>query len=378
MILFNLSVCQPVGGIKRHGGGIYGEIVLKRIIERKLPVYCYYNAQIWLNPDIESIIRNNGIKMFDCNELTLEEVVAKYDIDKLYTPLYIDLNDFNACKVVCTIHGLRGVETPKDMLFFKYKSSVKEKIKFIANLLFPSYFKKQDYCNMKAIADNSTLSFVTVSNHSKYGFMSYYPSLFKNRTIPVYYSPSTINPEEKICSQFHEKYFLLVSAKIWAKNNLRAIMAFDKLFSEGMLDGYNVKIAGASSASVFKYKIKNPNRFSFMGYVDDIVLRQLYKDARCLVYPSLNEGFGYPPVEAMSFGTPVIASSFTSISEICEDAAMYINPYSIEEIMNRILQMMDESNHKEYVKRSIRRYSEVLKKQREDLDALIDYIYNAN
>ena len=112
-----------------------------------------------------------------------------------------------------------------------------------------------------------------------------------------------------------------------------------------------------------------------MGYVDDNVLHQLYHDAYCLIYPSLNEGFGYPPVEAMSFGVPVIASSFTSIPEICDYAALYLNPFSIEEIMNRIIKITDPIVHSDYAERARKRYAEVFKRQKEDLDALIDFIY---
>ena len=113
-----------------------------------------------------------------------------------------------------------------------------------------------------------------------------------------------------------------------------------------------------------------------MGYVEDNVLCQLYHDAYCLIYPSLNEGFGYPPVEAMSFGIPVIASSFSSISEICDYAALYLNPYSIEEIMNRIIKISIPDIHAEYSERAKKRYADVYRRQKEDLDGLVDFIYD--
>lgn len=375
-LLFNLKVCQPVGNIKRHGGGIYGEIVLKRIIERNLPVVCYYDAQKWLNPELVDIIHKKGIELLDSNNYTLEDIVSKCKIDVLYSPLYIGLNDFHTCKLICTIHGLRGVETPSDFFFFKYKSSLKEKIKFLLSWQFPSYFRRKSTKELSRINQDYNFTFVTVSNHSLYGFKSYYPNLFKDKEVQVFYSPSTISNLNISNNAYHEKFFLLVSAGIWVKNNLRAIMAFDRLFSSGYLQDYKVRITGISDGKVFKYKIKNPEHFLFMGYVDDDILHQLFHDAFCLVYPSLNEGFGYPPVESMSFGIPVIASSFTSIFEICQDAAMYFNPYSVEEIMNRILQMTNGHIHEEYVEKAKKRYIEVHKKQEEDLNGLIDYIYS--
>ncbi|HTY12888.1 MAG TPA: glycosyltransferase family 1 protein [Candidatus Omnitrophota bacterium] len=62
------------------------------------------------------------------------------------------------------------------------------------------------------------------------------------------------------------------------------------------------------------------------GYVDDDELSNLLSNARALVYPSKYEGFGLPPLEAMNCGCPVITTRFTSISEVCGDAAIYIDP----------------------------------------------------
>jgi glycosyltransferase involved in cell wall biosynthesis len=92
-----------------------------------------------------------------------------------------------------------------------------------------------------------------------------------------------------------------------------------------------------------------------------------------LIYPSLNEGFGYPPLEAMHYGIPVIASPFTSIPEICGEAALYANPFSIEEIMARILQMTEPEVHQHYKQQGLKQYSIIKDKQEKDLDALINF-----
>ena len=112
-----------------------------------------------------------------------------------------------------------------------------------------------------------------------------------------------------------------------------------------------------------------------MGYVDDLELEQLYHDAYCLIYPSLNEGFGYPPLEAMHYNVPVIASPYTSIPEVCQDSAIYFNPFSVQEIANRILQISDSDIHAEYSKKAQKQYLKITEKQTTDLDKLIDFIY---
>lgn len=372
MILFNLKVCQPVGDIKRHGGGVYGEIVLRRILERGLPVSCYYDAQKWLNPDLKDMLCKYKIPLYNSNEYTLNESAVKCQAKKVYSPIDLGLDGITNCKSIVTLHGLRRIELPPDLYFFKYKSTFKDKLKFIIKTLRSSHYKLLT----KNALLNKNKVYVTVSEHSRDALKSYFPLLFKNKDIPVFYSPSTIGNSCINGHSFDEKYFLIVSAGIWAKNGLRAIIALDRLFSAGMIQDYCVRITGISDSLVYKYKLQNPNKFHFMGYVEDNVLCQLYHDAYCLIYPSLNEGFGYPPVEAMSFGIPVIASSFSSISEICDYAALYLNPYSIEEIMNRIIKISIPDIHDEYSERAKKRYADVYRRQKEDLDGLVDFIYD--
>jgi glycosyltransferase involved in cell wall biosynthesis len=78
------------------------------------------------------------------------------------------------------------------------------------------------------------------------------------------------------------------------------------------------------------------------GYVSDGELKSLYENAGCLVFPSLYEGFGLPPLEAMYCGCPVIASARTSIPEACGDAAMYCEATSPDDIAAKIAQMMGD------------------------------------
>jgi glycosyltransferase involved in cell wall biosynthesis len=93
------------------------------------------------------------------------------------------------------------------------------------------------------------------------------------------------------------------------------------------------------------------------------------------LYPTLNEGFGYPPLEAMRHETPVLCSAVTSLTEICQDAALYFNPYSQREIRNRVLMLAkNEDVYREYVGRAKERYSVVAQRQDqmlEELSALI-------
>jgi glycosyltransferase involved in cell wall biosynthesis len=72
------------------------------------------------------------------------------------------------------------------------------------------------------------------------------------------------------------------------------------------------------------------------GYVSDAELRALYQHAACFVFPSFYEGFGLPPLEAMTCGCPVVVSRAASLPEVCGDAAMYCNPHDPVDIAHAI------------------------------------------
>jgi glycosyltransferase involved in cell wall biosynthesis len=76
------------------------------------------------------------------------------------------------------------------------------------------------------------------------------------------------------------------------------------------------------------------------GRVDDDTLVRLYRTASALVFPSLYEGFGQPPVEAMACGCPVAASNVTALPEICGDAARYFDPTSAESIADAVVSVL--------------------------------------
>lgn len=78
----------------------------------------------------------------------------------------------------------------------------------------------------------------------------------------------------------------------------------------------------------------------FTGFVEDEDLPVLYSGAKAFVFPSLYEGFGLPPLEAMACGCPVIASSAASIPEICGEAALYADPYDVGDIAAKLQELV--------------------------------------
>ena len=123
-------------------------------------------------------------------------------------------------------------------------------------------------------------------------------------------------------------------------------------------------------------KIVNTQKFKLLPYVSSDEIESLYMNAYAFVYPSLNEGFGYPPLKAMGYGVPVIASSAASIPEICSNAALFFNPLSMDELSNRILQIEYSSSIRhDLIEKGYNRFNELLIKQKNELPIMLNEIF---
>jgi glycosyltransferase involved in cell wall biosynthesis len=88
-------------------------------------------------------------------------------------------------------------------------------------------------------------------------------------------------------------------------------------------------------------------RVVFKGIMNDTDLAMLIKSASAYVFPSFYEGFGIPPLEAMQCLTPVTSSASSSLKEVCGSAALYFDPYKIDEIADSLLQITEDDKLRE-------------------------------
>lgn len=374
-ILFDLSACQPNRESKFHGGGVYGQIVFKKLVEMSPNnLAAFYFKERFIDPSITKLIEEKGVETYDGDETSFEDAFRLSNSDIVYAPLFNLRHDVLINKGVryyVTIHGLRSLEMLTDKMEASYATSISQwaKAKLKATLLRNRIYKR-NYYRYGHLLEAPNVHVVTVSNHSKFSIKCYYPKANINQ-IDVYYSPSTtIDNYKDFDVKCDEKYYLIISANRWLKNAGRAISAFDLLF-ETMPDLCSkVKVLGLKKETKIYKNIKHKDKFELLGYQTQEDLEKLYAGAYAFVYPTLNEGFGYPPLEAMKYGTPVISAPFSSIPEICGDAVLYTNPYSVEEIANRILQLEEDNNHREYSKRGLERYRMIYEKQNQDLQKM--------
>ena len=379
-ILFDLTVCQPVGNTKYHGGGIYGFIVLSRLLkEYPQKVSIYLDRRKFIDSKIEMLLRKYSPEVIDASGEKLEKVFndSSYSIlySPLYTPIYEDLLKKVDKKIVLTIHGLRALEMNRDKNEYLYGLTLKEDLKAIVKQTFLyGFITKRYWKQYNLLFHYHNLAFITVSEHSRSSILYHYPDLNRNQ-IKVFYSPSTtLEGYQKIKPFSDEKYYLVISANRWLKNAYRALLAFDSIMEKQINFDGKVVVVGISQTNRIYKKLKHKDSFVLFPYVERIQLESLFAGAYAFVYPSLNEGFGYPPLEAMKYGTPVIASPFSSISEICGDAVLYANPYSVEEIAMRILSLEDANIRCDYSQRGLQRYKVIENRQNEDLKMLVDML----
>ncbi|WP_255295252.1 glycosyltransferase family 1 protein [Bacillus sp. AFS037270] len=134
------------------------------------------------------------------------------------------------------------------------------------------------------------------------------------------------------------KYVFAVSS-LNPNKNFEALIKATQFFQE---KSFNIVIAGGTDPKVFGISNFEGNNIKYLGYITDEDLKGLYMNAGCFVFPSIYEGFGLPPLEAMSVGCPVVVSRIGPIPEVCEDAAIYFDPYDERDLANKILMVMND------------------------------------
>lgn len=203
--------------------------------------------------------------------------------------------------------------------------------------------KEAYYKNIKESIKASAM-IITISEHSKKDLLDMFDVMPDK--IFVTYPPLMLKPlssEEENISLFLKKYnlrfrnyILFVGAIEPRKNVGRLIDAYS------MIDTSMPLIIVGKKAWLYEKELaRNLENVRLLGHVSADDLRYLYSGAYCFVFPSLYEGFGLPPLEAMAFRCPVITSNVTSLPEVCGDAALYVDPYDINDISEKIERLLD-------------------------------------
>ncbi len=285
----------------------------------KLPEFNYSNVKI--------VGYNFPNKFFNLSLRFLK--IAQVDkmiggVDVFLIPNYLFLNLSKDCRKVLIVHDLSFKLYPE---FFTLKRKLWHK------LISPKKMS-QSVDRIVAISENTKNDLIKHYGIPKDKIEVVYPGIsqaFFNK----------IDDEEKI--RVKNRYnlpenFVYYLGNLEPRKNVESlIMAFEQIEDENL----SLVLAGSHA---WKYKKinqlwqKSPakKRIKFLGYVDSADKPALYSLAKVFVYPSIYEGFGLPPVEAMSCNTPVISSSNSSLVESVADAGILVDPNNINDISKAI------------------------------------------
>jgi glycosyltransferase involved in cell wall biosynthesis len=233
-------------------------------------------------------------------------------------------------------------------------------------LHFPSHIKKSHLLfykryTPKFLARANTIA--TVSDFTKQDIIKNYKT--PEEKINIVYSaakeifiPADENVKEETKNKYTQgkEYFIYIGAIHPRKNLLNILKAFS-VFKKRQQSNFKLIIAGRlawkndkliESLKTYKYR----EDVIMPGYVEETELVNLLASAYCLVYPSLYEGFGVPPLEAMQSNVPVITSQNSSMQEICGDAALYADPHNHTDIADKMMQIYkDETLRKQLIEK---------------------------
>ena len=175
----------------------------------------------------------------------------------------------------------------------------------------------------------NSLKIITVSQTSKRDIVNYF-KIAEDKISVIY--PGINKNVFKFLKLKREDFILWVGSLKYYKNVYGLIEAF-KILKQNYKISHRLVLAGYGVEKL-KEKLddKIKNDIDFIEKVNDKKLLNLYNRAFLFVFPSFYEGFGFPPLEAMACGCPVVVSNSGSLPEICGDAAVYCNPYDPQDI----------------------------------------------
>jgi glycosyltransferase involved in cell wall biosynthesis len=200
------------------------------------------------------------------------------------------------------------------------------------------------YCGMNAYAVRYARHIIAVSQQAKTDILRFHPSVPPEKISVIYhgvsasFKPANIAEQARVRARHRlpHDYFLYLGTVNPGKNLIRVLEAFDALHHT---PGWRHKLVAVARTDprygdFYRFWEQFPGKagVQLLDYAEKADLPGLYTGACALVFPSLHESFGFPVLEAFACGTPVITSLTSALPEIAGDAALLVNPGSVEDI----------------------------------------------
>lgn len=214
----------------------------------------------------------------------------------------------------------------------------------------PNRLKRLVYMALLRKAIRAANHFIAISEYSKRELVELF-GVDPDKVTVVYlaaeerFKPATQSQQRQVRKKYDlpDKYILSMGATEPRKNVRGVVDAYQRL-PQRLRDEYALVIIGKQwhSATIKNWGIRRSDRVFFTGYIEDEDLPVLYSACSVFVFASYYEGFGLPPLEAMSCGAPIICSNTTSLPEIVAEAAQTFDPLSVSQICERLQEVLDD------------------------------------
>lgn len=326
-----VGIQSTVVDYNQSGLGRYATELLEgyHTLEKKVTLIRYKNNNGWTNHCGFKEVSGKRLPYYTNVPLQIAAMVRKSKCNLIHYPVHFSENIGsylinNRVKTVLTIHDISPMLHDNDKRIWYDQPDIETQTLWQWGLRLAS--KRADHI-------------ITVSENTKRDCVKYLgipPE--KITVIPCAASPIFHpRPEKDVIAFLHnigiqQPYVFYTGGLSSRKNVERLLDAYEILCEEGYW--HNLLIAGNSPDKTHAESIQNRfgDRVIFTGHVPPQTLAYLYCGADMFVYPSLYEGFGIPPLEAMASGTPTITSNTSSLPEVVGDAGIMVDPNRTSEL----------------------------------------------
>jgi GT2 family glycosyltransferase/glycosyltransferase involved in cell wall biosynthesis len=399
-ILVDLLFCQP--GF--HGGGEYGKAVFKALVASAaargdVQIWAALDPALFIDGWVWETCREHAINIVAVTSFSaITQLVNTGMFTSFFAPAIVVYTGYeyqrkvggqlgfaaNGTRVVGTLLDVRDLEMAED---WERIATARRAVGCLPERAMPEHAWKQERDRQAAHARDLQTMYCGIASHpsldalvtiSDYSAASIQARVGTGRSLDVLFPPRKDRPDAERFTipgiePGRDEFVLVMNAGRIEKNAATAVAVFDRLCADFTFAAEHPRLklvlVGIGSVDDLGLEaIAHRDRVITLPHLPPEHLEFLYREARCLLYPSFNEGFGYPPLEAMDHGTPSVIADNTSVPEVCGSAAVPCNPFDEASVARALVQVIHYPPDAACL---AARHAAILARQKRDLAALV-------